>query len=218
MKYIVKQGDNLSDIGKQYGVDYSGITGYKSGDPNLIYPGEELDVPETNPVALPPITEIPEVTDSVKNLVIPPTEQTNIPMVAPKKIVEGKLLNNYGERSAFWSNSGGIHYGTDFVAPEGTITNAPEGEWEVVKAGDKEDYSVGYGNSVVIKNLTDGTTLRYSHLNTPVVVKGERIKGGTPIGLIGSTGHSTEPHLDIEYRDSKGNINDIMKSEYSKYF
>lgn len=40
--YTVKPGDTLSSIGAKNGVNYNSITGYKSGNPNLIYPGEVL--------------------------------------------------------------------------------------------------------------------------------------------------------------------------------
>jgi hypothetical protein len=40
--YTVKKGDTLSGIGAKLGVNYNSITGYKSGNPNLIYPGEVL--------------------------------------------------------------------------------------------------------------------------------------------------------------------------------
>jgi len=42
--YEVKSGDNLSTIAKRYGVPFSAITGYRSGNPNLIYPGEKLTI------------------------------------------------------------------------------------------------------------------------------------------------------------------------------
>lgn len=41
-KYKVKKGDNLSSIAKQFGVGISDITGYRSGNPDLIFEGEEL--------------------------------------------------------------------------------------------------------------------------------------------------------------------------------
>ena len=44
MKYTVKKGDRLSEIAKQLGVKTSDITGYKSGNPDLIYPGETLTI------------------------------------------------------------------------------------------------------------------------------------------------------------------------------
>ena len=42
--YTVKSGDTLSKIASQYGVNVSDISGYRSGNPNLIYPGEVLTV------------------------------------------------------------------------------------------------------------------------------------------------------------------------------
>lgn len=45
LEYIVKPGDNLAKIGQQFGVDWKKITGYKSGNPNLIYAGEKLSIP-----------------------------------------------------------------------------------------------------------------------------------------------------------------------------
>ena len=44
-KYTVKKGETLGGIGKQLGVDWRKITGFRSGDPNLIYPGEVLTIP-----------------------------------------------------------------------------------------------------------------------------------------------------------------------------
>ena len=44
--YTVKPGDTLAAIAKKYGVKHTDIAGYKSGDPNLIYPGEVLTIPK----------------------------------------------------------------------------------------------------------------------------------------------------------------------------
>jgi len=43
--HTVKSGETLSGIGAEYGVDWNKITGYRSGNPNLIYPGEVLTIP-----------------------------------------------------------------------------------------------------------------------------------------------------------------------------
>lgn len=54
LTYTVKPGDNLSKIAAQYGVPASSITGYSSGDPNLIQPGEVLTIKNpTTPGVLP---------------------------------------------------------------------------------------------------------------------------------------------------------------------
>jgi len=47
-KYTVKSGDTLSAIAKQYGVGTGSISGYKSGNPNLIYPNEVLSINGSN--------------------------------------------------------------------------------------------------------------------------------------------------------------------------
>ena len=46
-KYTVKKGDTLSGIGQRLGVDWKNISGFRSGDPNLIFPGEVLNIPST---------------------------------------------------------------------------------------------------------------------------------------------------------------------------
>ena len=45
--YVVQAGDTLSGIAAKFGVPTSAISGYRSGDPNLIYPGETLTVKKT---------------------------------------------------------------------------------------------------------------------------------------------------------------------------
>lgn len=47
--YTVQSGDTLSKIASQYGVASTQISGYKSGNPNLIYPGEQLVIPTAEP-------------------------------------------------------------------------------------------------------------------------------------------------------------------------
>jgi len=43
-KITVKKGDTLSDLARQQGVNVSDISGFRSGDPNLIFPGENLTI------------------------------------------------------------------------------------------------------------------------------------------------------------------------------
>jgi len=45
-QYVVKSGDTLSAIARKLGVSIDKISGYRSGDPNLIYPGETLTIGE----------------------------------------------------------------------------------------------------------------------------------------------------------------------------
>ncbi|GLO68269.1 MULTISPECIES: M23 family metallopeptidase [Oceanobacillus] len=57
----------------------------------------------------------------------------------------------------------------------------------------------GYGNMVEVTH-PDGLVTRYAHLNSILVTNGQKISGGDIVGLIGSTGNSTGPHLHFETR------------------
>ena len=57
----------------------------------------------------------------------------------------------------------------------------------------------GYGNLVVIEHRA-GMTSWYAHLDTIAVRPGACVVAGTPVGTVGSTGHSTGPHLHFELR------------------
>lgn len=116
--------------------------------------------------------------------------------------------------------SGGVNYGTDYATPTGTELKAPKGEWQVIesfnKASGNRGDNRGYGNSVVIKNLQTGETLRFSHLsNVGVQVGQQLINSNNIIGLTGSTGNSTGPHLDVQYRDPQGQLRDFQQSPYN---
>jgi murein DD-endopeptidase MepM/ murein hydrolase activator NlpD len=57
----------------------------------------------------------------------------------------------------------------------------------------------GYGNFIVVQHRQDKSTA-YAHLSRINVRKGQRVDQGDVIGLVGSTGVSTGPHLHFEYR------------------
>jgi LysM repeat protein len=52
--YTVSAGDTLSGIGSKLGIDWKSLSGYKSGDPNLIYPGEVLSYGSSSTTATKP--------------------------------------------------------------------------------------------------------------------------------------------------------------------
>jgi murein DD-endopeptidase MepM/ murein hydrolase activator NlpD len=88
-----------------------------------------------------------------------------------------------------------LHTGIDFPVPEGTPVGAA-GVGTVIFA----DYNNGgYGNLVVIQHRL-GYTSWYAHLSSIVASSGQAVDGGTRIGYVGSTGHSTGPHLHFEVR------------------
>ncbi|MEG0006434.1 MAG: peptidoglycan DD-metalloendopeptidase family protein [Aeromonas sp.] len=85
------------------------------------------------------------------------------------------------------------HNGIDYVAPVGTPIMAAGGG-SVVAAG----YNQFNGNYVFIKHAGNFVT-KYLHLSKRTVNKGQRVKQGQTIGLLGGTGRVTGPHLHYEF-------------------
>lgn len=109
-------------------------------------------------------------------------------MVLP---VEGRVTSNFGYRPSF----GRMHYGIDLHLQIGdTVRAAGGGVVSRVKVDPP-----GYGLYVVILH-DDELETRYAHLSRSLVNVGDRVFAGDAIGLGGSTGNSTGPHLHFETR------------------
>ena len=87
-----------------------------------------------------------------------------------------------------------FHAGIDLVAPAGSPINATS-PGTVAEAG----WCGGYGFCVTIDH-GDGYHTLYGHLSRIDVATGQRVASGQELGLVGSTGESTGPHLHYEVR------------------
>jgi hypothetical protein len=87
------------------------------------------------------------------------------------------------------------HTGLDFPEPKGTAIHAG-GVGVVSFAGLNRG---GYGNLVVISHRL-GFETWYAHMSVIAASIGQRVSGGQTIGYVGSTGHSTGPHVHFEVR------------------
>lgn len=92
-----------------------------------------------------------------------------------------------------------FHSGLDFGAPYGAPVVAADGG-VVTLAG----WKGGYGNAVEIDH-GNGFLTFYAHLSAFSVKAGDTVSQGDEIGLIGSTGNSTGPHLHFEIIDAATN-------------
>jgi len=102
--------------------------------------------------------------------------------------VSGSVTSGYGTR---W---GRMHEGIDIAAPSGTpIAAAAAGT--VIYAG----WMGGYGNLVVLDH-GNGLATAYGHQSSIAVANGQTVAQGQVVGYVGSTGHSTGPHLHFEVR------------------
>jgi len=81
------------------------------------------------------------------------------------------------------------HLGTDYAAPRGTPIMST-GDGVVIESS----YSRGNGNYVKVKHNSVYTT-QYLHMSKRKARKGQRVKQGETIGLVGSTGLATGPHV-----------------------
>ncbi|UYQ65782.1 M23 family metallopeptidase [Streptomyces peucetius] len=120
--------------------------------------------------------------------------------------VDAAVTTPYRASGAMWSS--GYHTGVDFAASSGTSVKAI-GAGTVVSAG----WGGAYGNEVVIQH-TDGTYSQYAHLSSLAVSSGQSVSGGQQIGLSGSTGNSSGPHLHFEVRTGPSYGSDIDPVAY----
>lgn len=96
------------------------------------------------------------------------------------------------------------HAGVDIAAPYGTgVFVSAEGT--VLRTGHEP---AGYGRFVEIRHPNGMTTL-YGHLSRLDVASGDVVGAGALIGLVGSTGRSTGPHLHFEVRRGDRQINPV---------
>lgn len=134
------------------------------------------------------------------------------PALSPVALAQSVLPQPAGPQAAFvWPAAGSIsspfgarknpmgagydfHPGVDIAAAEGApIRAAAAGR--VVQVGEDG----GYGNVVVVDH-GDGVTSRYAHCSQTFATVGETVAAGDEIAAVGSTGHSTGPHLHFEVR------------------
>ena len=122
------------------------------------------------------------------------TEPTQLVGIFTLPIPGARLGSPYGMRIDPLTGGGGFHPGVDFEASAGTPIGAA-GAGLVVMAGD----CGGYGNCVVIDHGNQLATV-YGHQRTLIAKVGDQVTVGQVIGLVGSTGLSTGPHLHFEVR------------------
>jgi murein DD-endopeptidase MepM/ murein hydrolase activator NlpD len=116
----------------------------------------------------------------------------HIPLTIPVSGAQFDRTSGFGPRVDPINGRWSFHPGVDFAGPWGSPVHATA-PGVVVWAGAKG----AYGNLVEIDHGL-GIHTRYGHLSSILVHVGARIEKGTPIGKVGSTGHSTGPHVHYE--------------------
>jgi murein DD-endopeptidase MepM/ murein hydrolase activator NlpD len=191
----VKRGETLGAIAKKYGSDVDKILAANLvKSPTAVQIGQRLVIPDGKPVAAPvtarkpsaPAATPPRLGD-VRDVFRPPEE------APPSRTIDGveiawptnqKRINQYYK----WKHTGIDINGTlkdaTYAADAGIVTFAG---WN----------SSGYGNMILIDH-GNGMVTRYAHHSKLFVKTGDQVTKGQTIGMVGSTGRSTGPHLHFE--------------------
>jgi len=195
LKHVVAKGDTLKKIAGKYKVDVSDIIAVNdiTIDTGLIV-GQELIIPDA---------EMNDVGGDkpVANLKASTKKDQDYYASHPVKNISGYFINPLptGHKTQ------GLHdhaRAIDIGAPTGTpIYAAASGTVLFAKIG----YNGGFGNLVII-NHPNGTQTYYAHQSKIAVHAGQQVSQGQVIGYVGSTGHSTGPHLHYEVRGARNNL------------
>jgi len=117
--------------------------------------------------------------------------------------VPGLITCGFGERSDPFTEEPAFHTGIDISSPRGHSIVASAGG-TVVKAG----WVNGYGRCVEVAHGLGLRTL-YGHLDEIHVIEGQHVSRGEAIGVVGTTGRSTGPHLHYEVRLDNRAVNPL---------
>ena len=129
----------------------------------------------------------------------------SIPGIQPVKITDLKRISSYfGYRIDPIYKVKKFHSGIDFSSTKGSPVFAT-GDGVVIKTRHSRR---GYGNSIEIDHGYGYKTF-YAHLSKILVKRGQKVKRGETIGLVGNTGKSTAPHLHYEIIKNNRKINPI---------
>ena len=97
------------------------------------------------------------------------------------------------------------HFGTDYAAPSGTPIRVTA-SGTVIEAG----YSSGNGNYVKVRH--NGTyTTQYLHMSRIIAHRGQHVEQGQVIGLVGSTGLATGPHVCYRFWKNGKQVNPLTE-------
>ncbi|MFE9931136.1 peptidoglycan DD-metalloendopeptidase family protein [Streptomyces sp. NPDC005533] len=232
--YTVVPGDYLSKIAAERHLSggwerlYADNREAVGSNPSLIHPGLKLHLggpgaadpadaapeaeaepaPESAPEAAPKPAPKPAAkaapAEQDSEAGAPAAQKSASGFVAP--LASTGVSTQYKVAGSMWSS--GYHTGVDFIASSGTTVRAV-GAGTVVSAG----WSGSYGNEVVIRHA-DGKYSQYAHLSQLSVSSGQSVTAGQTLGLSGSTGNSTGPHLHFEIRTGPSYGSDIDPLAY----
>jgi murein DD-endopeptidase MepM/ murein hydrolase activator NlpD len=109
-----------------------------------------------------------------------------------RPVRDGYISSYFGERMDPFNGEEAFHKGVDFASDAGAdVLAVAAGIVTFARTGE------GYGNLVEL-NHGNGYLTRYAHNEQVLVRVGEEVERGQALAIVGSTGHSTGPHVHFE--------------------
>lgn len=178
--YTVKKGDSLNSVAAKYKIKLDNLLDVNDLSHEVLSAGQQLFIPGVGLDAGALQSAMGEL------FTMPITARFN-------------WSSPYGYRADPFTGVRTFHTGTDMACPTGTpIYAAMSGR--VMKVGNMHRI---YGNYVIIDHGNGYQTL-YAHMSKALATTGQWVSQGTRIGLVGSTGYSTGPHLHFTvYKNGK---------------
>ena len=228
--YTVKSGDNITRISKKFGLSNIStlIAVNNISNARKLQVGEVLKIPSTDGlvhtvaknesltgiaskygVSVETLLDVNDLSTSVlkagQNIFIPGArlDSYSLKMALGELFkcpitAKWRLSSAYGYRNDPITGVRKFHTGMDMAAPTGTpVKAALDGKVVAVS------FNQVYGNYVIISHINGYQSL-YAHLHAATVKVGQRLNQGDKLGLVGSTGYSTGPHLHFTvYKNGK---------------
>ncbi|MBF7023753.1 phage tail tape measure protein [Staphylococcus kloosii] len=173
MSYVKNPMKLVDKTLKHFGVDFSNIKGAMGGTMSWAYNG---------------------LKNGMKDLVGKWLEDAQGGDGDAGWLLKHKILQYFGHYTGGLNFNGGRHYGIDFAMPTGTKIKALT-DGLVTQAG---PVTGGGGNQVTLKEPGGKWFQWYMHMSKVLAHKGDKVKAGDLLGLSGSTGNSTTPHIHIQ--------------------
>ena len=194
--YQVQQGDTLVSIAAKFSANLDDILNWPGNTIDLatekVKPGDYVMVPGGHQKVV--VWNIPSVARAGAS-------NSSGTACGPGPVGSGFIWptgNHYLSGNDFWSGHPGIDIAAGLGAP---VWAAAAGVVTIAQGG----WNGGYGNVVMIDHGNGYITV-YGHLSQINVVPCQGVAAGQGIGLAGSTGNSTGPHLHFEVRQGGENI------------
>jgi murein DD-endopeptidase MepM/ murein hydrolase activator NlpD len=190
IEHTITKGETLKNIANLYKVDVSDVAQFNGiAEDTELTVGDKIMIPGADETA-----SDQESGKPVANLQSSVVTDESYYDTHPMPDIVGYFIDPLPTGHKTQGLHGPGHRGIDIGAPIGTpILASASGTVSLAHPG----WSGGYGNMVIIDH-SNGTKTLYAHMSRIGTHMGDQVSQGEVIGYVGSTGHSTGPHLHFE--------------------